>query len=92
MDGWLAVAVARACLTRVDVGPVHDGGRYNLARMWLDAGELIEFGRELLTVAKRRLANAPTPGRKRRILAAVVLPSGDSTPQTARCVTCQAAA
>jgi Helix-turn-helix domain len=67
-------------LARDDVDPVRDGGSYNVAGMWLDDTELIEFGRELLTVLQPRLANAPRPGRKRRILATVLLPSDDSTP------------
>jgi hypothetical protein len=67
-------------LARDDADPVRDGGSYNVAGMWLDDTELIEFGRELLTVLQPRLANAPRPGRKRRILATVLLPSDDSTP------------
>lgn len=67
-------------LARDDVDPVRDGASYNVAGMWLDDTELIEFGRELLTVLQPRLANAPKPGRKRRILATVLLPSDDSTP------------
>jgi hypothetical protein len=68
-------------LARDDVDPVRDGGSYNVAGMWLDDTELIEFGRELLTVLQPRLANAPRPGRKRRILATVLLPSDDYTPE-----------
>jgi hypothetical protein len=59
---------------REDVDPVRDGGSYNVAGMWLDDTELLEFGRELLTVIQPRLANAPRPGRKRRILATVLIP------------------
>jgi hypothetical protein len=68
-------------LARDDVDPVRDGGSYNVAGMWLDDTELIEFGREILTVLQPRLANAPRPGRKRRILATVLLPSDDYTPK-----------
>jgi hypothetical protein len=67
-------------LARDGVDPVRDGGSYNVAGMWLDDTELIEFGRELLTVLQPRLANTPRPGRKRRILATILLPSDDSTP------------
>jgi Helix-turn-helix domain len=67
-------------LARDDVDPVRDGGSYNVTGMWLDDTELIEFGRELLTVLQPRLANTPRPGRKRRILATVLLPSDDATP------------
>ena len=67
-------------LARDDADPVRDGGSYNVAGMWLDDTELIEFGRELLTVLQPCFANPPRPGRKRRILATVLLPSDDSTP------------
>jgi Helix-turn-helix domain len=65
---------------REDVDPVRDGGSYNVAGMWLDDTELLEFGRELLTVIQPRLANAPKPGRKRRILATVLIPADNTAP------------
>jgi Helix-turn-helix domain len=67
-------------LAREDVDPVRDGGSYDLAGMWLDDTELLEFGRELLTVIQPRLANAPRPGRKRRILATVLIPADNTAP------------
>jgi Helix-turn-helix domain len=67
-------------LARPDVDPVRDGGSYNLAAMWLNDTELLEFGRELLTVIQPRLANPSRPGRKRRILATVLLPNDGPTP------------
>jgi hypothetical protein len=67
-------------LAREEVDPVRDGGSYNLAGMWLDDTELLEFGRELLTVIQPRLANAPRRGRKRRILATVLIPGDNTAP------------
>jgi hypothetical protein len=57
--------------------PLGIGASHNLARLWLDDAELTEFLRELVTVVQPRLANAPKPGRKRRILATVLLPGGE---------------
>jgi hypothetical protein len=65
-------------LAREDVDPVRNGGSYNLAGMWLDETELLEFGRELLTVIQPRLANAPRRERKRRILATVLIPADNT--------------
>jgi hypothetical protein len=49
-----------------------------MAGMWLDDVELMELLRELVGVLQPRLANAPKPGRKRRILGTVLLPGTDS--------------
>jgi hypothetical protein len=43
------------------------------------AVEFAEFMRELVTVVQPRAANAPRPGRRRRIHATVLLP-GDEAP------------
>ncbi len=67
-------------LARGDVDPLRDGASYNLAGMWLDDVELLEFARELYAVVQPRLANAPKAGRTRRILATVLLPGGDPVP------------
>ena len=64
-------------LARGDIDPVRDGASYNLAGLWLDDAEFTEFVRDLVTVVQPRLANAPKPGRKRRILATVLLPGGE---------------
>ena len=61
-------------------------------RECLAGADLIEFGRELRTVVPAPPRECTTIRPQRRILATVALPSDDSTPQTARCVTCQAAA
>jgi Helix-turn-helix domain len=61
-------------LARGNIDPARDGATYNLAAMWLDDTEFTDFLRELVTLVRPLLANAPTPGRKRRILATVLLP------------------
>lgn len=64
-------------IARGDLDPLRDGVSYNMAGMWLDDLELTELGRELVRVVQPRLANAPKPGRKRRILGTVLLPGTD---------------
>jgi hypothetical protein len=44
--------------------------------MWLDDEELRDLLRDITRVFEPRLANAPKPGRKRRILGSVLLPGG----------------
>ena len=61
-------------LARDEIDPLRDGASYNLAAMWLDDAELAELARELYIVLQPRAANPPTPARKRRILATVLLP------------------
>jgi len=57
-----------------DVDLLRDGAGYRLAGMWLDDGEFTELIQELTRVLQPRLANAPKPGRRRRILGTVLLP------------------
>ena len=66
-------------LARPDFNPVRDLASYNMAGMWLDDTELLEFSRELLRVIQPRLANSPRPGRKQRILATVLLPGREAS-------------
>jgi hypothetical protein len=65
-------------LARGDIDLLRDGVSYRLAGMWLDDAELMELLRELVTAIQPRLANAPKPGRKLRILGTVLLPGSDS--------------
>jgi Helix-turn-helix domain len=65
-------------LGRPDFDPVRDAAGYNLAGMWLDDTELLEFSRELLRVVQPRIANAPRSGRKQCILATVLLPGTEA--------------
>lgn len=66
---------AERYLARPHIDPVRDGASYNLAALWLDDGEFIEFLRDLYTVVQPRAANAPRDGRTRRILATILLPA-----------------
>ncbi|MDQ2749938.1 MAG: helix-turn-helix domain-containing protein [Actinomycetota bacterium] len=74
---------AERYLARPDVDPLRDGASYNLAGLWLDEVELMEFARDLYTVVQPRLANGPRRGRTRRILATVLLPGGTADSQIA---------
>jgi hypothetical protein len=65
-------------LARGEIDPLRDGASYNMAAMWLDDAEFAEFVRELVTVVQPRLANAPKPGRKRRIFATILPPGAES--------------
>jgi hypothetical protein len=61
-------------LEKGDVDPLRDGVTFNLAGMWLSDEELVELSRELAVLFGPRLANAPREGRRRRLLATVLLP------------------
>jgi DNA-binding transcriptional ArsR family regulator len=65
-------------LERADFDPVRDGAGYRLAGLWLDDAEYGEFLRDLARAIQPRLANAPGPGRRRRILGTVLLPGEDA--------------
>jgi hypothetical protein len=65
-------------LARDEIDPLRDGASYNLAAMWLDDAELAELARELYIVLQPRVTNPPKPGRKRRILATVMLPGQEA--------------
>jgi hypothetical protein len=67
-------------LARDRVDPVRDGASYSMAGLWLDDAELLDFLRDLYAVAQPRLANAPAPGRTRRIFATVLLPADEASP------------
>jgi Helix-turn-helix domain len=54
--------------------PVRDGADYRVAGLWLTDAELADFLRDFRAVAQPRLANAPGPGRRRRMLYTVLLP------------------
>jgi AcrR family transcriptional regulator len=69
-------------LTRGDVDPVRDGASFRLAGLWLDDGEFADLLRELVRVLQPAAANPPRPGRKRRILATVLLPAEEADGDT----------
>jgi Helix-turn-helix domain len=61
-------------LARGDIDLPRDGVSYRIAGLWLDDAEFSELLLELARVLEPRLAKAPRPGRKRRILGSVLLP------------------
>jgi hypothetical protein len=60
-------------LRREDMDPLRDGVSYRLAGMWLDDAEYADMLSDLVRVLQPRLANPPRKGRRRRILATVLL-------------------
>lgn len=67
-------------LSRDTIDPVRDGVGYRVAAMWLDDAEYREFLADLARVIQPRVANAPKPGRRRRILSTVLLLGEDAPP------------
>lgn len=65
-------------LQREDADPLRDGVGYRLAGMWLDDAEYADLLRDLVRMLQPRLANAPRKGRRRRILATVLLLGDDA--------------
>jgi predicted DNA-binding transcriptional regulator YafY len=61
-------------LAQDDVDPVRDGASFRLAGLWLDDTEFTALLRDLVGVLQPAAANPPRDGRKRRILATVLLP------------------
>lgn len=74
--GYVAALIADfdRYATTGDVDLVRDGVSYRIIAMWLDDEELAEFGREFVAMIQPRLANPPTPGRRRRMLRTILLP------------------
>jgi Helix-turn-helix domain len=65
-------------LGRPDFDPLRDEVSYRLAGLWLDDAEYAGLLRDLVRVLHPRLANAPRKGRRRRILATVLLLGDDA--------------
>jgi len=61
-------------VARGDIDFLRDGVSYSMGGYWLDDAEFADLLRDLARVLQPRLANAPKPGRKRRVLASVMLP------------------
>jgi hypothetical protein len=72
------LASADRYLQRENVDPLRDGVSYRIAGLWLDDAEYAEMVRDLSRVLQPRLANAPRKGRRRRILATVLLLGDDA--------------
>lgn len=73
------MASADRYLERTNVDPLRDGVSYRIAGLWLDDAEYADMVRDLVRVLQPRLANAPRKGRRRRILATVLLLGDDAT-------------
>jgi predicted ArsR family transcriptional regulator len=65
-------------LARDDVDPIRDRATFRLGALWLDDDEFATLLADLMRVLGPAAANPPRAGRKRRILATVLLP-GDET-------------
>lgn len=71
-------------LARGDLDPDRDAVSYRLAGLWLDDAEFAELVRELFRVLQPAAANPPRPGRRRRILATVLLLGDDAAASATR--------
>ena len=65
-------------LARDHVDPTADGASFRLAGLWLDDAEFAALMRDLVRVLQPAAANPPRPGRKRRILATILLPGEEA--------------
>lgn len=65
-------------LQRAEVDLFRDGVAFGIEGLWLDDAEFAELMQELYRVLQPRRANAPKPGRRRRLLASVLLPGEES--------------
>jgi hypothetical protein len=54
---------------------VRDGVGYRLGALWLSDAEFSEFLQDLALVIQPRMGNAPSPERRRRVVAGAVLPT-----------------
>jgi hypothetical protein len=61
-------------LDRGDVDLARDGVAFSIEGLWLDDSEYRELMIELCRVLQPRRANAPRPGRTRRLIASVLVP------------------
>jgi hypothetical protein len=64
-------------LQRPEVDLLKDGVAFGIEGLWLDDAEYAELMQELYRVLQPRRANAAKPGRRRRLLASVVLPGDE---------------
>jgi hypothetical protein len=78
------LADADRYLARSDLDPVRDGVSYRIAGLWLDDAEYADLLRDLYRVLAPRQANAPRAGRRRRIVATVLLLGEDAPGAPAR--------
>lgn len=72
------IADADRYLSREHIDPLRDGVSYRIAGLWLDDAEHAGLLRDLAQVLQPRLVNTPRKGRRRRILATVLLLGEDA--------------
>jgi Helix-turn-helix domain len=60
---------------RGEIDYLRDTVGYRMAAMWLNDAELAEFVHDIVRITQPRLANAPGRGRRRHILATVMMPA-----------------
>jgi hypothetical protein len=68
-------------LARPDADLLRDGVAFGIEAIWVDDAEYGEMMREVYTALQLRRANAPRPGRKRRLIASVLLPADEAAPE-----------
>lgn len=61
-----------------DIDLLRDGVSFGIEGLWLDDAEYADLLKDLYRVLEGRRANAPKKGRRRRILASVLLPGDDA--------------
>jgi Helix-turn-helix domain len=64
-------------LTRGKPDLVRDGVAFGVEGLWLDDAEFTDMMRELYVVLDARRANTPAKGRRRRLLASLLLPADE---------------
>jgi hypothetical protein len=64
-------------LQRGDVDLLRDGVAFGIEGLWLDDAEFAGMMRDLYRVLQPLRTNAPRAGRRRRLLASVLLPAGE---------------
>jgi hypothetical protein len=52
-----------------------------MAGLWMSDAEFAEFARDLQQVFQSRLDNQPGEGRRRRIVASIIIPDREPTPR-----------
>jgi hypothetical protein len=77
------LADAERYLSTGSPDPVRDGAAYRVGAMWLSDSEFAELARDLRAVLQPRLANAPSKGRRRRMIYTVFLPAPETAPAPA---------
>jgi hypothetical protein len=65
-------------LARDNVDPIRDGADFRLTGLWLDDAEFSALLRDLVRVLQPAAANPPRAGRRRRILATMLIPGEEA--------------